>query len=262
MKFPSDDMRIFCVLMRRNVKILKKTMATTFADTVLATLVEILLIGYLLPIMGMPVSMIAPLFIGMVMFLVISQTFNVGFAIIADLNTSRFIDYYMTLPIKKSWLFASYLLNMMIKVGMLAIPIGMLGLLFLHQFIPCAAINVAGIICLTFFTLLFAASFILSSCFLYSYDWFTINLWPRRLSVLTLTGCLFFTWQSIARFAPLTSKLLLLNPVTYLCEGIRASLFGQTHHLPIMVCIIASIFFCCLNFIALRRGVQRCFDPV
>ena len=45
---------------------------------------------------------------------------------------------------------------------------------------------------------------------------------------LTMLGCIYYPWQALAA-VPWLQKLVLLNPLVYMCEGFRAALTEGQH---------------------------------
>ncbi|HEX9636283.1 MAG TPA: ABC transporter permease [Acidobacteriota bacterium] len=62
---------------------------------------------------------------------------------------------------------------------------------------------------------------------------FTLVLGP-----IIFFGCTYYPWSALESF-PLLQKLVLINPLVYGCEGLRAALAPQHPHLPAGAAIIA-----------------------
>ncbi len=46
-------------------------------------------------------------------------------------------------------------------------------------------------------------------------------------------GCTYYPWSALDNF-PILQKAVLLNPLVYASEGLRAALVPQFHHLPLL----------------------------
>jgi ABC-2 type transport system permease protein len=55
---------------------------------------------------------------------------------------------------------------------------------------------------------------------------------PLLITPLTLLGCVFFRWTDLESI-PSFQKLVLLNPVVYISEGLRSAIAPEHHHLPL-----------------------------
>jgi ABC-2 type transport system permease protein len=62
---------------------------------------------------------------------------------------------------------------------------------------------------------------------------FTLVIGP-----LIMFGCTYYTWASLAKFSIL-QKLVLLDPLVYASEGLRATLAPQIPHLSLIIIMIA-----------------------
>jgi ABC-2 type transport system permease protein len=58
-------------------------------------------------------------------------------------------------------------------------------------------------------------------------------------------GCTYYPWSALKTF-PVLQKLVLINPLVYASEGLRASLVPQFPHLTTPAVLIALVFFDCL----------------
>lgn len=58
-------------------------------------------------------------------------------------------------------------------------------------------------------------------------------------------GCTYYPWSALKTF-PILQKLVLINPLVYASEGLRASLVPQFPHLATVAVLVALVFFDCL----------------
>lgn len=63
-------------------------------------------------------------------------------------------------------------------------------------------------------------------------------LWTRIICPLWLLGGFQFSWISVHSVAPKLSYILLLNPVIYMSEGIRAALLNKNDTIPFWICCV------------------------
>jgi ABC-type polysaccharide/polyol phosphate export permease len=87
-------------------------------------------------------------------------------------------------------------------------------------------------------------------------------VWARRLSPLFLLGCAYFSWKQLAGFNYSIALLVLLNPLTYVHEGLRTAFLGGSEFLPLYFCMPAVIIFCAVLILLLARAVKHRLDPV
>ena len=70
-------------------------------------------------------------------------------------------------------------------------------------------------------------------------------------------GCTYYPWSALKTF-PVLQKAVLVNPLVYASEGMRATLVPQFPHLPIASVLVALLFFdVLLLFVGLRQFEKK-----
>jgi ABC-2 type transport system permease protein len=70
-------------------------------------------------------------------------------------------------------------------------------------------------------------------------------------------GCTYYPWSALDKF-PILRWAVLVNPLVYASEGMRASLVPQFSHLPVAAVIVALLFFdILLLVIGLRQFAKK-----
>jgi ABC-2 type transport system permease protein len=66
-------------------------------------------------------------------------------------------------------------------------------------------------------------------------------------------GCTYYPWSALTTF-PILQKLVLINPLVYASEGLRAALVPQFPHLSVIAVLCAlTVFDTLLLVVGLRR---------
>ena len=87
------NLAIFWALLSRDMKVLKHRLNNLIIDGLILVFVTVLIFGYLLPLLGMPTSLIAPIFLGnSLSFFLASLGYNFATRMTYDLRFNRFID--------------------------------------------------------------------------------------------------------------------------------------------------------------------------
>jgi ABC-2 type transport system permease protein len=74
---------------------------------------------------------------------------------------------------------------------------------------------------------------------------------------VTFLGCIYYPWAVLSRVRWL-QVLVLVNPVVYMSEGLRAALTGQVEHMPVPVILAALIgALMMIGFVGVRGFVRR-----
>lgn len=258
----TTHLRIFCALLHRDFKMFRQTFRRAFIDSLAILFVQLILFGGLLPHFGMPRSFIAPLYLGNVVGFMFHFGYSQAFLLIADLQYSRFIDYHLTLPLPKRWLFAKYITYFMIEAFVVTIPLVSLGIILLGE--KFTTTNPSwGLFALMYFCMVFFFTTLFTWIgFHYDYAFFNEHIWPRRLSPLFNFCTVFFTWKSVYALSPAIAYLFLANPVTYVSEGLRAALLDQVHYLPFNLCLCVAFASIIIFIFLLSRAIKKRLDPV
>lgn len=258
----SITLRTCAALMYRDIRFMIFQLPNRMIDAAILVLMQVLAIGQFLPLMGMPTSLTAPLFIGTITQIVFSAAYSISFRYISDLNKEKFINYQLTLPVSKTMLFAQIIISFMIEVAFINIPIIFLGSFFLGPLFSLHNAQWIGGIIMYLLSLFFYSLLFIYLAFSSPYTWFLDNVWARRLSPLFLLGCGYFTWKKLYAFNAAIGILVLANPLTYIHEGLRSALLGTQEYLPLWVCMLATSLFCLLCAFLLSRAVIKRLDPV
>jgi ABC-2 type transport system permease protein len=155
---------------------------------------------------------------------------------VSDLECDRTIAYYLTLPTHTATVLCSHIFYYATIGTVMSIATLPLAKLILWNKLSLLAIAWPSLL---FFIVLInifcATATLLLSAFVPSMDKFDI-LWTRIIFPLWVLGGFQFSWHSVHSTAPKLSYILLLNPITYMSEGVRAALLGQNCALPYWIC--------------------------
>lgn len=257
-----NNFRIFCALVHRDLYMIKKRFRQLMIDSATQLILQIVYIGSLLPIMGVSLSMVAPLYLGTAMAQIIFLGMNFGILNLFDIREGHLIYYRLTLPIPKRWLFASYIVHFMILISLLMVPLILFGIILLGSKFVLVNPSWLGLVLVFLLSTIVIGALFIGLSFYYDFPWFMANLWPRRLTFLFSFGPIFFTWRSIKSFAPNLAYFMLLNPLTYVAEGMRSALLNATGYIPVYCCIGALIIFALLLIAFMTFGIKKRMDPV
>ena len=78
-------------------------------------------------------------------------------------------------------------------------------------------------------------------------------MFSMLLTPMIFFGCTYYPWSALKNF-PVLQKAVLINPIVYASEGMRATLVPQFSHLPTLVTLVALLVFDLgLLYIGLRQ---------
>ena len=250
------NLSIFLALTQRDWIQLRKELPGNLLNAGVVICLDVATFGYMLPKMGLPTDYIAPLYLGSTLLIVFSLGFGLALSHVIDLKEAKFIDYQITLPIPKRWLFASYVTHFIIKNSTLSVPVIIFGIVVLQSHFSFFNIHAFLLCAVAVCSLIMSGLFFLYLAFNSSFTWFMDNAWARCLSPLICLSCFFFTWSSLRAISPLLGLILLCSPFTFMAEGIRAAILPFGHFINIYYCLFALCFWSLLLAILLSRSLK------
>lgn len=257
-----DQMRTFWALVWRDMRFIISTLPGRLVDGCIIVIMQTLVIGKFLPLLGMPQDLIGPLFIGMITQIVFSSAYGIAFRQANDLKKSKFINYQLALPLNKIWLFGQIILSFMLEVSFISLPLIALGSIFLSAYFTIQTSSLWVTALMYLLSLLAYSTIFIYLVYQSDYNWFLDNVWARRLTPLFFFGCGYYTWKKLYAFNKGLAVITLLNPITYLHEGMRNVLLDGSDFIPLWICMGMLIFFCILLMICLKFAIKRRLDPV
>jgi ABC-2 type transport system permease protein len=254
--------KTFYALLSRDLFILKRELPTLLINGAILVVIEVLLFGYLLPIMGMPAELASSIYLGCIVFTLLIFGYGFGLTYSLDASSHNYISYQLTLPLPKQLLFTEYVIFFIIQGIALSLPLVTLGVLLLGDRFVRYETHWFAFIPFYLIMLLFLALFFLSFALTTSFEWYTKNIWARAISPLTTLGALFYVWKPLYKFNAFLGTLILFNPLTYVSEGLRATLLGSTHFLAMIPCFGMTGLSCVVLGMLLIKGIKYRLDPV
>ena len=149
-----------------------------------------------------------------------------------------------------------------LRIVVFVVPAGCLGIVLIHD-TSAVAVHPVGIIAIAaLISIFFAQLFYSAVLYFYSQPLFYADLWPCILAPMYSFGCISFTWKSVYLLRPYIANAMLINPMTYCTEGLRAALLAGTDTLSLMTCIVMLFLFCMLSFVFYWMFALRRLNPV
>ena len=248
---------IFLALLRRDMRVARRELPFFLLRTTLQPLMFVIVFGYLLPRMGfMGRGYTTALLPGV---LAISLTFSsiqsVALPMVQDFGWTKEIEDRLLAPVPIVLVAAEK-----ITAGVLQ---GIVSALFV---LPVARLIMGPIPDLTFahfgdvllITILGAAAFSSLGLFLGT------AIQPQQIGLMfgvilapmIFFGCAYYPWQGLSA-VPVMKYAVLINPLVYVAEGMRASLTPGAPHMPLGVVVIALIVITAIFWMLGRRSFLK-----
>lgn len=258
----STNLKISRVLLTRDMYVIRQNLARLWIDSAVVLFLEVILFGSFIPLMGLPVTMVAPIFLGSAIGQAFFKITTKAFESIRDIHFTKFIEYHLTLPLPKSWLFAQMILSNVIEALVGIIPFIIVGIIALHSFFDITPFGfIKGILFFVLVTV-FLNIAALACSYYYEYSWFMSNIWPRRFGLMYALSPMYFSWQQAYIFSPRVAQALLANPLTYCSEGFRSAMLESDAYILLPICSGMLFVFACIAVAVLRTGIKKRLDPV
>lgn len=236
-------LKTFSALLQHILFISKQRIISRNIDAMFWVSTQVVASQYLLPLFGVQASFGTFIFAGLFsvwpLFEVVTQAGN----FIADIHGNNKISYELTLPIPQWLIFLKFGLETVICSLLGSIVILPIGMLILGKHLSFEHTNWFYFIVMLLLTHMFyGAITIFMTSITPSVDYLT-SIRSRYMFPLWFLGGYQTIWLAIYQKVPWVGCLLLLNPITYTMEGLRAALLGQEGYIPLWINIVALLFF-------------------
>jgi ABC-type multidrug transport system permease subunit len=229
--------RIVWALVQRDLFLLRQSLYDDLLNSFVKVTALYFVLGVLSPYLGFRDAMSRDVMIGAIVSVLLSRGFVSAVSDSFDMTDNRFIDYKRTLPLSTAGMLCASLLGYVVVLAVSTLPLFFLAKFYLGAAMPLGSIQWIPLIIIYLLGMVFVSAFFLSVIFCASFEWFQFNIWQRVLTPMNTFGCLFFSWYHLYAFSPLLARALLINPFTYISEGLRASIFGNADYIPVYYCM-------------------------
>jgi ABC-2 type transport system permease protein len=237
------NFKTFLAMLARDAQVARRNLVALLFQTFLQPLMFVYIFGRVMVGSGyLPPSYKSLLLPGiMALCMVGTGIWAVAMPLIAEFQFTREIEDRLLAPMDISWLAIEKVLAgtlQALAAGLMVIPCAWLLLrpgvdVNLH-----APLLFAGIAVLV--ALFSAVGGLALGC---SIEQTHIGLmFSLVVAPMIFFGCTYYPWSALAKF-PITQKAVLVNPLVYASEGLRATLVPQFPHLPLMAVLAGLIFF-------------------
>ena len=227
----------FGALLRRDVRVAQRELPFFLLRVTLQPTLMVFIFGYLLPRMGFVQGGYGGALLPGVLAMSITFAAIMGVALpmVADFGVGGEIEDRLLAPIPMQMVAAEKVVNGVVQ-GLIAalflLPVARLSMG------PIQALTIANFGLVIFLVLLGGATFSAFGL------WMGTAMSPQQIGVLfgiILTpliffGCTYYPWQGL-NVLPVMKYLVLLNPLVYVSEGLRAALTPTLPHMPLWLVI-------------------------
>lgn len=238
------NMTIFRHLMVRDVTVLKKEFLGDLVNVFTWPLSLAVTFGYVLPQFGMDVTYGSFLLIGALASTFFYLAVGFGSELVNDFVSLRSIDFFVILPATSYHFFlVQRVFSFAVHAMTLSLPLIPIGKLLLGDKLNLVNLCVAKLLLITFMSGIFFGFFAL-----WLASWVPNNrafsqVWRRIYTPMQLLGCYWFSYTMAGKVFGWWGLLTLVNPLTFMCEGTRAAVFGPTDYMNFWVSVAALLIY-------------------
>lgn len=230
-------------ILMRDACVFKKHIISRFIDACIWSGATIYVSQYILPQFG-----ISPAFGKFIMIGNIAAwgMFEVGTNVsilMSDIQGVNSLGYYLSLPVPTSWIFIRIGLIDAYKSFVSTLPLIPVGKLVLWNFISLSDISYGPLL----------LSYVLAHLFFGFLGLFLASIMPNLEYLTTIKlriifpmwflGCYQFSWHMLYNANPTLAYINLLNPITYIMEGMRSTIIHDQPLISYPICTLMTIFF-------------------
>jgi len=241
-------------MLARDAHVARRNAIQLFLQTFLQPLLFVFIFGRVMVGSGyMPPQYKSLLLPGII---AISMTFTgiwaVAMPLIAEFQWTREIEDRLLAPISVGWIAIEKVIAGLLQAlvaGLVVLPLGWLVLR------PGVEISIGNPMMFALILLLIGAFSACGGLALgCSMNQQHIGLmFSMLITPMIFFGCTYYPWSALQGF-PILQKLVLINPLVYASEGMRATLVPQFPHLSIVAVVVALVFF---DLLLLGLGLRQ-----
>ena len=235
--------KAFLALLARDAHVARRNLVPLLFQTFLQPLLFVFIFGRVMVGSGyLPAVYKSLLLPGiMAISMVFTGIWAVAMPLIGEFQFTREIEDRLLAPIDISWVAVEKVVAGLIQAivaGLVVIP---LGWIILRPGLELHLANPLVFVCVTLLVAGFSACGGLAlGC---SVDQQHIGLmFSMVLTPMIFFGCTYYPWSALNKF-PILQKVVLINPLAYASEGLRATLVPQFPHLSLPLILVALVGF-------------------
>jgi ABC-2 type transport system permease protein len=249
--------KTFLALLARDAHVARRNLVPLLFQTFLQPLLFVFIFGRVMVGSGyMPVAYKSLLLPGiMAISMVFTGIWAVAMPLIGEFQFTREIEDRLLAPIDISWVAIEKVVAGLIQALVTGLAVIPLAWVILRPGLELHLPNPALFVCITLLVASFSACGGLAlGC---SVDQQHIGLmFSMVLTPMIFFGCTYYPWSALNKF-PILQKVVLINPLAYASEGLRASLVPQFPHLSLPLILVALTAFDVLFLVVGLRQFEK-----
>lgn len=257
-----SQLKVLYALCMRDQKEIISDLGNSLINAAILVFFEGIQFLYLYPALGMPPDIAAAIFIGTYVIVLIMVGFAKALTLAYDLRFNRCIDYTIMLPVSPLIICIRHIISTVVTMVCNSFPLFLIAKIMLASSPVQISLYWQGFVGMYLLSMVFFAILFHIVAFTASFDWFLYSLWDQLILPLEIFGGVFFTWASVQKTFPLLSSIMLFNPITYIVEGLRLSLFDGPMTFTLTRCMITILASIVVGLFFLSRQLKKRLDLI
>lgn len=249
-------------LLKRDLTSWRKDFWGKLFDTTLMLFTNLSVFAYLMPSYGLRADYGPFYLIGAIASFGFFDVVGKVNLMMADIEGDRTISYLLTLPVPSTYILLYFALWWGVSTALISVLMFPLGKLFLWTQFNLYAISYWRLVLMFFTVCIFYGVFSLWITSIFEKMTNIGHLWVRVLIPLYMFGAFFFPWKVFYNYSAIAGILVLIDPLVFVAEGMRAACLGQAEFLPFFVSFFALWVFIILMGSQAVRRLRRRLDCV
>lgn len=233
---------IFINLLREEFTILGQTFYNKVFNSLIWATTTILVAAFLLPLFGMDESFGSFLAVGTFVSIGGFEMYSSIGNFIADLQSEKYFNFQLTLPIPTWLLLTKNITIYFINSSIMSLIAFICCKLVLYNKFDLSQLNIIqtiiGFMVVNLFYGVFTIWGISQTRNLLEIE----NVFMRYIYPLWYLGGYQFSWKALHHLSPTLAYVSLLNPYTYIYEGMRSAMLEPESYLNFWICMLAMLF--------------------
>ncbi|HBS48406.1 TPA: hypothetical protein DEO28_00175 [Candidatus Dependentiae bacterium] len=250
--------KVLYQLLKTDMIIFKKNIIGNAIDTSIWVTITLVATAYVFPHLGMNQSYGAFMAISLIGSCGVFEVWPTTATLISDITGEQTISYALTLPTPTAIIWIKYAISAAIKSMINALIILPLSKIILGSRLPLDNFVFWKFILIYVSISLFTSFFAVFMTSIVKNMETMRSVWLRTLFPMWFLGSSQFPWYALHTFNIKVAYLMLLNPFTYLMEGIHAATFANQNFLPFWICLLLIWFWIIIfGFVGISRLKKR-----
>ncbi len=233
----------------------------TLIDSLSWPVLTALIYGYISPTMGLEAGYAGFMIVGSVVALAYYVIFGLAYELTMDIDSVRTVDFELCLPVRPELIVLKTSVLAAMRAFLMTVPLPFLCKLLLWNTFDLSALSIPkyllayGLSCLMigFFMMAVGGGVELKGM---------VHFRVRVVDVVFFSGCFIYSWAKYFEASPILGYLILLNPMTYAMEGVKAATVAHPGHLNFWVCCAVMVGCSVAFYLYALRTWRRRLDYV